>query len=463
MTDLPNSPRARDLAYHFHPAANPRRNEETGPVIIERGQGIHVVDDQGRRYIEGLAGLWSDAVGFDEERLVRAATEPMRKLPYYHSFGNKSHPAVIELAERLVRMAPQGLSKAFFTNSGSEANDSVVKLLWFYNNGRGRPEKKKIISRHRAYHGITVASGSLTGTPWNHAGFDLPLPGFLHVGCPDLYRFGQPGESEEAFAARLASELEETILREGPDTVAAFIGEPLMAAGGVFVPPATYWEKVQAVLRRHDVLLVADEVINGFGRTGAPFGCDTYGIRPDVVVVSKQLTSSYQPLAAVLFTDEIYHVVADHANAVGSFAHGFTTSGHPVAVAVALENLNIIEERGLMRRAADLSPHFLERLHSFAEHPLVGNTRGAGLIGAVDLVADKAAKRFFDPVGRVGTHINERCHEHGLIIRNIGDIIAFCPPLIIESAEIEGMFDRFARALDDTLVWIDRGALRQAA
>ena len=454
MVNKPNSAAARDIAYHFHPATNARRHEAIGPMIIERGKGIYVYDDQGKEYIEGLAGLWSVAVGFGEERLVRAAAEQMRRLPYYHSFAHKSHPTVIDLAERLVTMAPNGLAKVQFTNSGSEANDTAIKLIWYYNNARGRPQKKKIISRQRAYHGITIASASLTGLPWNHRDFDLPLANFVHVSCPHYWRFGKPGESEEAFATRLAAELDETILREGPDTVAAFFGEPLMGAGGVIVPPHTYWEKVQKVLRKHDVLLIADEVINGFGRTGRTFACETYGIQPDMLVLSKQITSSYMPLAALLITDEIYQVVADNTAKVGTFGHGFTTSGHPVAMAVALENLKIIEERGLIEHAAEVSEDFLAELRRFASHPLVGEARGAGLIGAIELVADKVTKAPFAQPGKTGLFVAERCHDHGLIVRPIGDIVALCPPLVITRAEIREMFARFGRALEDTATWV---------
>ncbi len=285
MTAHPNSPAARDIAYYFHPATNARRHEAIGPTIIERGKGVYVFDDQGKEYIEGLAGLWSVAVGFGEPRLVAAAAAQMRKLPFYHSFSHKSHPAAIALAERLVRMAPGAMSKAHFTSSGSEANDLAIKLIWYFNNALGRPLKKKIVSRQRAYHGVTIASGSLTGLPAFHRDFDLPLPMMRHVSCPNHWRFGLPGESEEAFSTRLADELEALILAEGPDTVAAFIGEPVMGAGGVMPPPRTYWQKIQAVCRRHDVLVVADEVITGFGRTGRMFGCETYGIEPDIVVV----------------------------------------------------------------------------------------------------------------------------------------------------------------------------------
>jgi 4-aminobutyrate--pyruvate transaminase len=446
MVDRPNSLAARDIAYYFHPATNARRHEKVGPMMIERGKGVHVWDDQGKEYIEGLAGLWSVAVGFGEDRLVKAAAEQMAKLPFYHSFSHKSHPSATKLAERLVNLAP-GMSKAHFTSSGSEANDLTVKMIWYYNNALGRPEKKKIIARMKGYHGVTIVSGSLTGLPNFHREFDLPLPFVRHVSCPNFWRFGQPGETEEAFATRLAEELEAMILAEGPETVAAFIGEPVMGAGGVMPPPRTYWEKIQAVLRKYDVLLVADEVITGFGRTGNMFACQTYGIEPDFLVVSKAITSSYFPLSAILFTDKIYQTLADNSAKIGVFGHGFTASGHPVGTAVALENIDIIEEKDLVGAVRRNAPQFQERLHAFASHPLVGEARGIGLIGALEFVSDKATKAPFDPPGSCGARIAELCHEEGLIIRAIGDVIAFCPPLIITPQEIDEMFDRFGRAL----------------
>ncbi len=454
---LPNSAQARDVAYLLHPNTNARKHEQAGPVIMARGEGIHVYDDAGKEYIEALAGLWSVAVGFGEPRLVAAAARQMSRLPYYHSFSGRSSEPTIDLAERLVKMSPEGLDRVFFTNSGSEANDTVIKLVWFYNNAIGRPEKKKFIARHFGYHGITVASGSLTGLPTSHRGFDLPLPQMKHVTCPHHYRYSHEGESEEAFADRLAAELEDRILAEGPETVAAFIGEPLIGAGGVLPPPATYWEKVQAVCRKYDVLVVADEVINGFGRLGTLFACEHYGIEPDILVVSKQLTSSYMPIAAVLFSDAIYQGVADGSEKLGMFAHGFTASGHPVATAVAMENLDIIEERGLVANAAEVGAYMQGRLREFASHPMVGEVRGVGLIAGVELVADKASKAKFDPPGRAGAYLYGRAHEHGLVIRAIGDTICFCPPLIITRSQIDEMVSRFSRALDDTTAWAAAG------
>jgi 4-aminobutyrate--pyruvate transaminase len=446
MTDRPNSLAARDIAYYFHPATNARKHEQVGPMMIERGEGVRVYDDQGKEYIEGLAGLWSVAVGFGEQRLVKAAAEQMAKLPFYHSFSHKSHAPAVKLAERLVAMAP-GMAKAHFTSSGSEANDLTVKMIWYYNNALGRPQKKKILSRNKAYHGVTIASASLTGMPNFHRDFDLPLPFVKHLTCPNLWRFGQPGETEEAFSTRLAEELDAAIVAEGPETVAAFIGEPVMGAGGVMPPPKGYWEKIQAVLKKHDVLLVADEVITGFGRTGNMFASQTYNIQPDFMVVSKALTSSYFPLSAILFTDKVYQTLADNSAKIGVFAHGFTASGHPVGTAVALENLDIFEEKDLVGAARKLAPQFQERLRSFASHPLVGEARGVGLVGALEFVADKATKAPFDPPGSCGGRLAELCHEEGLIIRAIGDVIAFCPPLVISSADVDELFDRFGRAL----------------
>jgi 4-aminobutyrate--pyruvate transaminase len=450
MRGLPNSIQARDVEYVLHPVTNARKHEEIGPIVIDRGEGIYVYDDQGNRYLEALAGLWSVAVGFGEKRLVEAAARQMAKLPYYHTFSHKTNEPSVLLAERLVGMTPDRLKRAFFTNSGSEANDSVIKMVWYYNNARGLHQKKKFISRTNAYHGITLASGSLTGLPANQRDFDLPFVPVRHVTCPHHYRFAEPGESEEAFADRLAAELEAVILEEGPETVAAFIGEPLMGAGGVLPPPATYWDKIQAVCRKHDVLIVADEVINGFGRLGTMFACDYYGIDPDIMVLSKQITSSYQPLAAVMISQELYDGIADNSHKIGTFGHGFTASGHPVPAAVALENLDIIEEKNLVENARRVGEVMQAELRKLAGHPLVGEVRGVGLIAAVELVADKATKTKFDPVGKIGAHVFSRAHENGLIIRAIGDVIAFCPPLIINEEQVHDMVKRFKLTLDET-------------
>jgi 4-aminobutyrate---pyruvate transaminase len=439
---------ARDLRYLLHPNTNARQHEVTGPLLIERGEGIHVFDDAGNAYIEAMSGLWSVAVGFGEPRLVEAAARQLRQLPYYHSFSSKTNAPSATLAERLVNLAPKRISRAFFTNSGSEANDTVVKLVWYFNNARGLPNKKKFIARWGAYHGITVASGSLTGLPSTHRDFDLPVIPVRHLTCPHHYRYAEPGESEEQFSERLAKELETLIEQEGPETIAAFIGEPVMGAGGVIPPPPGYWHKIQEICRRHDILVVADEVITGFGRLGTTFGSDFYGIDPDIIVVSKQLTSSYQPLAAVLFSAEIYRAIADLSSRLGSFAHGYTATGHPVACAVALENLDIIEERDLVGNARRVGAIMQRGLRKLADRPLIGEVRGVGLIAAVELVADKTTKAGFPVPGAMGAAVFDEAHRKGLIIRAIGDTIAFCPPLIIDEEQVADMLERFNRTLD---------------
>ncbi len=449
----PNSLHARDIAYSLHPYTNARRHEQIGPLIIKGGDGIHVFDDSGNRYIEGMAGLWNAALGFNEERLIEAGVKQLREQPYYHNFNHRAHPAAIEFAERLVKVAPEGLTKVFFANSGSEANDTVIKLVRYFNNALGRRSKKKIIARLRGYHGITIGAGSLTGLPLNHDDFDLPIPGILHTACPHHYRYAEKGESEEAYATRLAEQLEAMILEEGPDTVAAFIGEPIMGAGGVIVPPRTYWEKVQAVCRRYDVLVAVDEVICGFGRTGHMFACETFNIEPDLLVLSKQITSGYQPLSAVLMTSRIYDAVADNSNRIGSFGHGFTTGAHPVAMAVALESLNVYEERDIVGHVRDVAGVFEERLRSFANHPIVGEVRCCGLIGALEFVADKETKTAFAQPGMLGSYLMQRALANGLMARQVGDGVAFAPPLIITKSQINDMFDRFSRALDDAYKW----------
>ena len=451
MTAQPNSVEARDISYHMHSYTNARRHEEIGPLVIEKGDGIYVEDASGKRYIEAMAGLWSVAVGFSEQRLVDAATRQMKQLPFYHNFTHKSHAPVIDLAEKLVSIAPVPMSKVFFTNSGSEANDTAMKMIWYRSNALGQPQKKKIISRKRGYHGVTIASASLTGLPNNHISFDLPIANVIHTGTPHHYRDAQPGESEEAFATRLADELEQLILAEGPDTVAAFIGEPVMGAGGVVVPPATYWEKIQAVLAKYDILLVADEVICGFGRTGSMFGCETFGIRPDILVMSKQLSSSYLPISALLINDRVYQPLADESNRIGTFGHGYTAGGHPVPAAVALENLKIIEENDLVGNAKRVGAHMQKRLRELADHELVGEVRGVGLIAGVELVADKATRAPWKNAGALGLLVNGHLQENGVISRNMGDTLGFCPPLIITESQVDDMVAAVKKALDASL------------
>ncbi|MGH1424838.1 MAG: aspartate aminotransferase family protein [Pseudooceanicola sp.] len=451
MNQIPNSIEARDARVHMHPYTDARALLDQGPVVMERGEGIYVWDTNGKKYIEAMAGLWSVGVGFSEPRLVAAAAAQMEKLPYYHTFAMRSHTPAVELAEKLIDMAPKlerPMSKVFFTNSGSEANDTVVKMLWFRSNSLGQPERKKIIGRVRGYHGITVASGSMTGLPANHGSFDLPLPGFLHTGSPHHWREAAEGESEEAFSARRAAELEEMIIAEGPETIAAFIGEPLIGAGGVIVPPKGYWAAIQAVLKKYDILLIADEVINGFGRTGNMWGVETFGMEPDIMVMSKQLSSSYLPISAIMLNDRVFDPIADETNRLGTFGHGFTGSGHPVAAAVALENLKIIEERDLVGNVREVGPHLQARLAALADHPLVGEKRGTGLIAALELVTDKSAKTALEKPGALGAQVGAAAFEAGVISRAMGDAMAFCPPMIITRSQVDDLADGVESALN---------------
>ncbi|WP_099867651.1 aspartate aminotransferase family protein [Pararhizobium haloflavum] len=444
MTHQPNSIEARDIAYHLHSYTDQRKHEAQGPLVIERGEGIHVFDNSGKRYIEGMAGLWSVAVGFGEKRLVEAATAQMEKLPYYHTFTHKSHTPSIELAEKLIGMAPLPMSKVYFTNSGSEANDTAIKMIRYRSNALGKPEKKKIISRIKGYHGVTLASASLTGLPNNHRSFDLPMDGVLHTTCPHHRGFAKAGEDERAFSARCAEDLEALILSEGPDTIAAFFAEPVMGAGGVIVPPDGYWDAIQPILKKYDILFVADEVICGFGRTGNMFGTETYNLEPDMMTLSKQLSSSYMPISALMVNERVYAPIADESHRIGVFGHGYTGSGHPVAAAVALENLKIIEERDLVGNARALAPHFQARLKALESHDLAVEARGIGLIGALELKnPDPQA-----PVGALGGTVNAAMHQRGLISRNMGDAMAFCPPLIVTESQIDEIFDIAAAALD---------------
>jgi 4-aminobutyrate---pyruvate transaminase len=458
-----NSAASRDIAYHLHPYTHLKKHESEGPLVITEGRGIYVYDDAGKEYIEGLAGLWCTSLGFSERRLVEAATRQLKQLPYYHIFNHKAHEGAGELAERVIRMMPVPMSKVFFNNSGSEANDSAVKMVWYFNNARGRHRKKKIIARMKGYHGVTVASASLTGLPNNHRDFDLPIAQIRHADCPHHYRFSRPGESEEEFATRLADSLEAQILREDPETVAAFIAEPVMGAGGVIVPPRGYFQKIQKVLKKYEVLLIADEVICGFGRTGNMFGSQTYGLIPDIMTVAKALSSAYLPISATIINDELYQAFVAQSEKIGVFAHGFTYSAHPVACAVALETLKIYEERDILGHVRKVGPQLQEGLRRFASHPLVGEIRGVGLLAGVELVKDQASKAPFDPKQGVGAIFAARAQEHGLIVRAMVDSVALCPPLIITADEVEEMLRRFGRALEDTAVAVAQAGLASVA
>jgi len=444
------SPDQADRQFSLHPFTDPVAHESSGPFIIERGEGIYVWDDQGNRLLEGMSGLWCTSLGFSEHRLAEAAAKQFARLPYSHMFTHRSTPPAIELSQRLVELAPEGIGKCFFVNSGSEAVDTAVKMAWYYNNALGRLTKKTIIARHRAYHGVTVAAGSLTGLPYAQDGFDLPAIPVMHVETPHAYRHAQESETEQQYSSRLAQSLERQILEAGADTIAAFIAEPVMGAGGVIIPPAGYFEKVQEVLTRHDILFIADEVICGFGRTGNVWGSDTYNIKPDMMTSAKQLSSAYLPIGAVLVTDDMYKVFQQYAGSLGTFGTGNTYGGHPVSAAVALETLNIYESDDIYGQVKSRSARFSERVQALQNHPLVGDARSVGLIGAIELVADKSSKSSFAAADKMAVKVMAAARKHNLILRATpGDTVAFCPPLIINDDQIDEMFDAVSDALNE--------------
>ncbi len=438
-----------DRAHVFHPYTSIAAQQADGPRVWAEAKGVWIRDAEGRELIDAMAGLWCVSAGYGREEIADAMADQARRLSYAHGFLANANEPAIRLSARLAALTPPGLDHAFFCNSGSEANDTLVKLVWYYWNLRERPGKKKIIARDGGYHGVTLGATSLSGLPHMHALFDAPLPGFLHVRKPHFYREARPDEDEDAFSARLARELEERIVAEGPETVAAFIGEPLMAAGGVVPPPRGYWPKVQDVLRRHEVLLIADEVVCGFGRLGTPFGSHHYGIDPDFMTVAKGLTSAYFPVSAAVVADRVFDVLAEGSKEHGALAHGHTTSLHPVGAAAALGNLDILEGEGLLGRAADLGPGFQKLLSDrFGDHSLVGEVRGEGLIAAIELVANRDSREPFPAARKIGLRLHELGLEEGVICRALGDSVAFCPPLVISEDELAEAVERLGRALE---------------
>jgi len=450
MTFLPNSPHARDVASLIHSQTNLRLHEQIGPTIVTRGEGVHIWDDSGKKFIEGASGLWCASLGFRVERLAKVAYDQMMQLGYYHTYRHVSNTASIDLAEKLLSIAPVPMSKVLFQCSGSEANDVAIKLVWYYHHAIGKPEKRKIIGRHMGYHGSTCASISLSGKPDMHADFGLPFEQFKHTSFPHYYRFHEEGESEEEFATRMADNLEALILAEGPDTVAAFFAEPAMGAGGGVTPPRTYFEKIQKVLRKYEVLFVADEVICGFGRTGKMWGSQTFGAEPDMVTCAKALSAAMAPISAILINEKIYQQLLVESDKLGSFAHGATYAGHPVAAAVALETLKIYDEMDMLGHVGRVGPHLQRRMGALKDHPLVGDVRGAGLFCGIELMADKKTRKAFDAAAKMGQKVGDQAYERGLIMRVVGDRLVFAPPLIITEAEIDEMADTFKAALDAT-------------
>ncbi|CAH8351309.1 unnamed protein product [Eruca vesicaria subsp. sativa] len=422
------------------------------PLIIAKSEGSYVYDDHGNKYLDSLAGLWCTALGGNESRLVSAAVEQLKTLPFYHSFWNRTTKPSLDLAKDLLNMfTANKMAKAFFTNSGSEANDTQVKLVWYYNNALGRPEKKKFIARKKSYHGSTLISASLSGLPALHQNFDLPAPFVLHTDCPHYWRFHLPGETEEEFSTRLAKNLEDLIIKEGPETIGAFIAEPVMGAGGVIPPPATYFEKVQAVVKKYDILFIADEVICAFGRLGTMFGCDKYNIKPDLVSLAKALSSAYMPIGAILMSQEVADVIYSQSNKLGAFSHGFTYSGHPVSCAVAIEALKIYKERKIPEHVARVAPRFQDGLKAFAKtSPIIGEIRGTGMILGTEFTDNKSPNELFPPEWGVGAYFGAECQKRGMLVRVSGDSIMMSPPLIISLEEIDELITIYGEALKAT-------------
>jgi len=449
LTDL----QGIDLDSHLHPFTNFSDIEKHGALVIKRASGATVQDVDGRKYLDAMAGLWCCDVGYGRTEIAEAIAEQAHELAFFHSFFGMATEPTIRLADRLKEMMPWPIARVFFGCSGSDANDTQIKLIWLYNNLRGRPEKTKILSRRSAYHGITLGASSMTGLPIVHANMNLPLDGFHHLSMPHYYREAEPGMSESDFVAKMVAELEATIAREGPETVAAFIAEPVMAAGGVIVPPEGYYPAMQAVLKKHDILFIADEVVCGFGRLGQPWGSQALGIEPDLVTIAKGLTSGYAPLSASLISEKVWSVIEAHGSEILQFSHGQTYSGHPISTAAAHANLDIMENESLFDRAAETGIYMQRRLREeFADHPHVGEIRGLGLIGAIDIVKDREDRSTFDPDLKLPLRLFRGILDKGVIARAAGvSGIAMCPPYVVEPAEIDTIIGTIHETVDEVI------------
>ena len=446
----PNSPEARDIANHLHPYTSPEALRKGGPHIMNSAKGIMVTDNDGREFIEGFSGLWCTSLGWSEKELVKAATDQLQKLPYYHSFAGKTVNPAIDLATKLIEIAPKGLDKAFFCNSGSEANDTAIKMIWYYHASQGKPGKKKIISRKRGYHGVTLATASLTALPYVQNGFGLPLDFALHTSSPHYFQDAEDGESEKDFTARIMRELEEMIESEGAENIGGFIAEPMMGAGGIIMPPEGYFEALQPILKKHNILLIADEVVCGFGRTGNMWGSQTYGIEPDIITCAKALSSAYLPISAVLVSGGIAEGVEEQATKLGLFGHGYTYSAHPVPAAVALRTLELMEERDIVGHVRSVAPVFAERMEALNKYECVGNTRAVGLVGCFEFVSEPGTRKKFDPSVKFAPQAVAKMQEKGVILRAMPvDGVGICPPLIISEDEINRLYDCIEAAMPE--------------
>ena len=444
--ESPNSWESRADSYSLYGFTDLPSVHERGAVVLTHGEGPYVIDVHGRRYLDANSGLWNMVAGFDHPGLIAAAKAQYDRFPGYHAFFGRMSDQTVMLSEKLVEVSPFETGKVFYTNSGSEANDTMVKMLWFLAGAEGKPQRRKIITRVNSYHGVTAVSASMTGKPYN-AVFGLPLPGFIHVGCPHYWRFGRDGETEDEFTARMAAELEARIIMEGPDTIAGFFAEPVMGAGGVIPPSKGYFQAVQPILRKYGIPLISDEVICGFGRTGNTWGCETYDFMPDAIISSKNITAGFFPMGAVILGPDLAARLQTAAEAIEEFPHGFTASGHPVGCAIALKAIDVVMNEGLAENVRALTPKFEAGLAHLAENPNIGEWRGKGLMGALEAVKDKATKTPFDGALSVSERIANTCTDHGLICRPLGQAIVLCPPFIMTEPQMDEMFDKLGAAL----------------
>jgi len=438
----------------LHPSTNANEFAKSGSKIISGGKGIHLHDTDGNKLIDAVAGLWCVNVGYGRQELADAMSKATMELSYYHTFTGMSNVPQIELAERLLQLAPRNMSKVFFASGGSDGNDSLMKIVWYYHNLIGKPEKRKIISRWQAYHGTSIATASLTGLPSFHKDFNLPIDGVIHTESPDYYRHAQENESEREFSVRRARELEELILEQDPETVGAFIAEPIMGAGGVIAPPDGYFEEIQKVTQKYQILFIADEVVCGYGRLGTWWGSEVYKLKPDMITTAKALTSGYFPFSASFITEEIWDVIKQGSTKYGSFAHGYTYAGHPVGAAVAMANLDIIENEKLVEQSAEVGAYFHQQLNDrFATDSFVGQVRGQGMLAAVQLMQDKDSKRFFDPKIKIAPQVTAECYRRGLIARPLPsvDSVAFSPPLVTSKKDVDQIVGIFEESVREVL------------
>ncbi len=444
---------ALDRAHTMHPSthlAQFARGEAPNRIMVG-GQGVYVEDSTGKRSLDGFAGLYCVNIGYGRQEVAEAIAEQAKQLAYYHAYVGHSHEPLIRLSERIVRQAGMGMQRVYYGLSGSDANETNIKLVWYYNNVLGRPQKKKIIARQRGYHGSGLMTGSLTGLPIFHNAFDLPLDRVLHTTCPHYYWNAHDGETEEEFSQRCADDLERLILQEGADTIAAFIAEPVLGTGGIIPPPQGYWAAIQPILQKYDVLLIADEVVTAFGRTGQYFGSHTYQIQPDLITIAKGLTSAYLPLSGVIVGEKVWKVLEQGTDQIGALGHGWTYSAHPVCVAAAHANLDIVEREDLTGNAREVGAYLQAQLREqFADHSLVGEVRGVGLLAALEFVADKHRKQRFAPTQAIGAKVSAACLQEGLIARAMphGDILGLAPPLIISRDEVDLMVGMIKTAVD---------------